>query len=107
MSKRDIDKTFLRDVGSIEKIDLTNPNNISDKVLPEQETRKRILTHARLVGCEREMLLLFAKYDKLIKNCPNDREKNDMKKLACVEMFKLLGGQGELFVNGQLVLKTD
>lgn len=109
MSNKDIDKSFLRDlhgVGEI-KIDATDPNNLSNKVLPEQETRKRLLTHARLVGCERDMMLLFAKFDKLMRNCTNERERDDMRKLGAVEVYKLLGGGGELVVDGQLVCKDN
>jgi hypothetical protein len=89
------------------KIDATNPDNLSSKVLPEQESRRKILTHARMVGCERDMLLLFAKYDKLMRNCGNDKERMDMSKLANVEVYRLLGGGGELYINGQLVCKDD
>jgi hypothetical protein len=85
------------------KIDATNPDNLSQKVLDERETRKRLLTHARMVGCERDMLLLFTKYDKLIRNCANEKERLDMGKLAAVEVYKLLGGGGELYVNNELV----
>ena len=106
MSK-DIDKTFLRDLQGTSStlIDATNTANLSDKVLEERESRKRLLNHARLVGCERDMLLLFAKYDKLMRNCSNDKERMDMSQLGCVEVYRLLGGGGELFVNGQLVMK--
>lgn len=101
----DIDKTFLRDVGSIQTINADNPENLSNKVLEEKETRRRILSHARLVGCEKDMLLLFAKIDKLMRNCTNDKEREDIAKLGAVEVYKLLGGGGELYVDGQLVCK--
>lgn len=105
MSKN-IDKSFLRDLsgGSI-KIDATDPNNLSDKVLSERETRKKLLNHARMVGCEKDMMLIFAKYDKLLRNCTNDKEREDIGKLGAVEVYYLLGGGGELYVDGQLVCK--
>lgn len=104
----DIDKSFLRDVpGEIIKINADDPNNISNKVLEERETRRRLLTHARMVGCEKEMLMLFAKYDKLMRNCTNDQERADIAKLGAVETYKLLGGGGELYVDGQLVCKDN
>jgi len=100
------DKSFLRDItGDISKIDATDASNLSNKVLEERETRKRLLTHARLVGCERDMLLLFAKYDKLMRNCTNDKERQDIAKLGAYETYQLLGGGGELYVDGQLVAK--
>lgn len=106
MSKN-IDKSFLRDIGTTNKIDLNDPNNLSNKVLREQETRRRLLTHARLVGCEKDMLLLFAKYDRLLRNCTNDKERADIAKLGAVETYQLLGGGGELYVDGQLVCKDS
>ena len=106
MSKNNIDKSFLRDIsGEMSAIDATDPNNLSKRVLEERETRKRLLTHARLIGCERDMLLLFAKYDKLMRNCTNDRERADIAKLGAYETYQLLGGGGELYVDGQLVAK--
>ena len=87
------------------QIDAQNPDNLSSKVLGERETRSRLLTHARMVGCEGDMLLLFAKYDKIMRNCTNDKERKDMGKLAAVEVYRLLGGGGELYIDGQLVCK--
>lgn len=87
------------------EIDATDPRNLSDKVLTEQETRKRILTHAKLVGCEGDMLKLFAKYDKLLRNCTNQKEREDIGKMGAYETWRLLGGGGELYINGQLVAK--
>lgn len=87
------------------KIDASNTDNLSDAVLKEQETRCRLLTHARLVGCEKDMLLLFAKYDKLLRNCSNKKERQDIGKLGCTEMYRLLGAGGELYLDGQLVCK--
>jgi hypothetical protein len=92
---------------SITKIDATDPNNLSNRVLEERETRKRVLTHARERGCEREMLILFAKYDKLMRNCNNQKEREDMRKLGALEVYQLLGGGGELYVDGQLVMKDN
>jgi hypothetical protein len=89
------------------KIDITDPANLSNKVLPEQETRKRLLSHARLVGCEKEMIIVLNKYDKLLRNCKNDGERRDISKLGCYEIYKLLGGNGRLYVNNQLVAKDD
>ena len=89
------------------KIDATDPKNLSDKVLPEHETRFRLLKHARLVGCEGDMKLLFEKYDKLLRNCTNEKERADIGKLGSYEVYRLLGGGGELFVNGELVAQDD
>lgn len=89
------------------KLDASNPENLSDKVLSERETRKRLLTHARLLGFEKDMLLLFAKYDRLLRICTNEKERLDISKLGAVEMYRLLGGGGELYIDGQLVIKDS
>jgi hypothetical protein len=88
-------------------IDPTDPANISNKVLPEQETRRRLLSHARIKGCERDMLLLFAKADKTIRLCSNEKERKDMGQFFATEVYRLLGGGGELYVDGKLVCKDS
>jgi len=89
------------------KIDLSNPNDINCKVRTEQETRSNLLRHAKMVGCEKEMTILLNKYDSLLKKCTNDKERDDISKLGIYEIYKLLGGGGELYVNGQLVAKES
>jgi hypothetical protein len=89
------------------KIDATDPNNLSGKVMPEWETRKKILHHAKIVGCEGDMLKLFAKFDKLMRNCTNDKEREDIGKLGAFETWRLLGGGGQLYVDGQLVADDE
>lgn len=108
MSKQDNDTSLIKSlsIGEI-KIDASKAENLSNKVLKERETRRRLLTHARSVGCEKEMLLIFAKYDNLLRNCSNDRERADISKLGAVEVYNLLGGGGELYVDGQLVMKDN
>ena len=92
---------------TIHKINLDDPDNYSDKVLSERETRIRLLNHAAAVGCHKEMLLLFAQFDKLLRNCKNEKERSDIGKLGAVKMYQLLGGGGELYVDGQLVMKDS
>lgn len=100
----------LEDNGKFTPVDATKAENLSDKVLDERETRKRLLNHARiaefergLTGLEREMLMLFARTDKMLRNCKNDSERADIGKLAATQVYKILGGGGQLYINGQLV----
>lgn len=90
---------------SLGRIDLTDPNNLSDKILGEKETRKKLLLKARFEGFEKDLLLLFAKYDKLMKNAKSDLERKDIAKLGAFEVWKLMGSGGELYVDNQLVAK--
>lgn len=89
------------------KIDASDPNNLNNKILSERETRSRLLTHARMLGCEKDMLIIFAKYDKLLRNCSNEQERIDIGKMGGVEIYKILGAGGELYIDGQLVCKDD
>lgn len=89
------------------KIDASDPNNLSNKILDERETRRRLLTHAKLLGCEKDMLLLFAEADKLLRNCTNQEEREDIGELYVIKTYKLLGGGGELYINNALVCKDD
>lgn len=89
------------------KIDATDPANLNSTPLSEKETRKRLLTHARLLGFEKDMLLLFVKYDRLLRNCTNEQERSDISKLGAVETYRLLGGGGELYIDGRLVVKDS
>jgi hypothetical protein len=111
MSKKDDVGEGLEIIKSLSigdcKIDGSKSENISKKVLDERETRKRLLIHARMLGFEKDMLLLFAKYDKLLRNCTNEQERLDIGKMGAYEAYKLLGGHGELYVNGTLVVKDN
>jgi hypothetical protein len=102
---------FITDIkhidSSITKIDATNPDNLSNKVLDERETRKRLLTHAKMVGCLQDMMLLFQRYDNLLRNCTNEQERKDIGKLASVSVYRLLGGGGQLYIDGQLVCDDE
>lgn len=101
-----VDTSFMRDVpGTIEKIDATDPNNLSNKILSEEETRKRMYSFAQQIGCYQELRQILDKADMLMRNCSNQQERADIGKIYAVEIFKLLDSYGELYVNGQLTIK--
>jgi hypothetical protein len=93
------------DFKNIHVPDFNINEEISNRVAPEAETRKKFLTRAREMGCEREMLMLFARADKSMRNCRNEQERKDMAKYFCVEVYNLLGGNGGLVIGGQLVIE--
>src|SRR5271166_1595365 len=103
-------------------IDTTNPDEISKRVTDEMETRRKFLTVAKWAGRDKDMLLLFAKFDKLLRNCDNEDKQKDIRKIGAIEVYKLLGDcfaalksskalqipgldshRGELWVDGELV----
>lgn len=105
-------------------IDTENPDDLSNKVTDERQTRAKFLTVARWAGREKDMLLVLSKFDKLLRNCDNEDKKKDISKVGAIEVYKLLGEcfsalkasnsllipgldshRGELWVDGQLVYK--
>jgi hypothetical protein len=105
-------------------IDSTNPDDVSQKVTNEKETRAKFLTVAKWAGREKDMLLLFHKFDGLIRTAGNEDKQKDISKIGAVAVYKLLGEcfaslkgssalqipgldshKGELYVDGELVYK--
>ena len=105
-------------------MDTTNPDDLSSKVTGEKETRAKFLTVARWAGREKDMLLILAKFDKLLRNCEDENKRKDISKVGAIEIYKLLGecfsslknsnalqipgldsNTGELWVDGELVYK--
>jgi hypothetical protein len=82
------------------KVDGSQPNL---KVLGEKETRKKLLSFAKKNGFEQDLLQILGKYDSLMRNCPNEKERQDIGKLGAYEVFCLLNKGGDLYVDGQLV----
>ena len=89
------------------RIDLTDPDNLSDKVLDEQTSRGKWLARARAEGYEKDMLLLFAKYDRLMRLATDPKERADIAKMGVLEVYKLMGAGGKLYVDGQLVYDDE
>lgn len=105
-------------------IDSTNEADLSNKVTDEKETRRKFLTVSRWAGRERDMLMLFAKFDKLQRETSDPEKKRDIAKVGAIEVYRLLGDcfaslrqnkalevpgldshRGELWVDGELVYK--
>lgn len=106
------------------RIDSTNPDDVSSKITDEKETRRKFLQVAHWAGRQRDMLVVFAKFDKLQKETSDPEKKKDIAKIGAIEVYKLLGEcfaalknstalvipgldshRGELWVDGELVYK--
>lgn len=85
-------------------IDYDDPNSYNDRVMPEDETRRKILNQARRLGCETEIRNIFNKIDKLMRNCTNESERLDIGKMGALEVYKMLGLYGKMYVNNELVI---
>ena len=105
-------------------MDTNNPDDISNKVTDEKETRRKFMTVARWAGREKDMMILFHKFDKQMRECSDPDKKKDISKIGAIEVYKLLGDcfaslrqskaleipgldshRGELWVDGELVYK--
>lgn len=85
-------------------VDYDDPNSYNGKVMPEDETRRKLLLKAKRLGCEKEVRIIFDKYDKLMRVCPNDSERADIGRLGALEVFKILDLYGKMYVNNKLVI---
>ena len=105
-------------------MDSNNEADLSSKITEEKETRRKFLTVARWAGREKDMMVLFHKFDKLQKEANDIEKKRDIAKIGAIEVYKLLGDcfaslkqsnaleipgldshRGELWVDGELVYK--
>lgn len=105
-------------------MDASDPDNLSSKPTNEAETRKKFLTVAKWAGRERDMLVLFAKFDSQLRAANDEDKRKDISKIGAIAVYKLLGECfaslkssgalivpglnsqiGELWVDGELVYK--
>lgn len=104
------------------KIDASDPDNLSSKPTGEAETRRKFLTVAQWAGRQKEMLAIFNRFDKMMRDAKSEEQKKDMSKIGAIEVYKLLGEcfaslkssgvltipgteMGELWVDGELIYK--
>jgi len=73
------------------------------KLLNEQETRKKLLESGRAWGFEGDLLKIFDKYDKLLKNCTNQQEREAIAAMGAQEINRLLGAADAIEVNGKII----
>lgn len=74
------------------------------RIIDEQKTRSKILQHARAVGCEKEIKIIFHKVDTMLKACKNEQERAEIAKYGAIEIFCMLDSYGALEVNGEVAI---
>ena len=75
-----------------------------NKIQNEGDTRKFILSLAKLQGSDGEAVKIFQKYDSLLHKCTNPIEKKHIAIMGIAELHKLLNVQGALVVDGVEIL---
>lgn len=78
-----------------------------EKPLSEAETRAKLYSLARWLGCDVELRQIFDRYDRLMKNCTDPNEKKQMSVMANVEVHRLFNFRDALVVSGQMILPAD
>lgn len=80
------------------------------KQMPETETRKKLLQHAKRIGAEQDLQQLFNKWDRVLALAPPN-EKMEMSRLAILEVQALLDIYAErgdgLTINDEIVVSAS
>ena len=77
------------------------------EVMPEKQTRDKILAYAKRLGCFVEVKQLMDKYDGLLRRCTNESERKHIATIGVTEIHKLIGFRGGLSVGGELIIPDD
>lgn len=78
-----------------------------DNPVPEDETRRKYYNLAKKIGCDKELVQIFERYDNLLRSCTNPVERHQIAVMANVEVHKLFGFRDPLIVRGQEILPGD
>ena len=81
--------------------------NDKKKVLPEHEVRKRILQTAENLGCKTDVLQIFNKYDKLLRDCKNEEERKQISVMGSAELYRFLHCTSGLQINGNEIIPPE
>lgn len=79
-------------------------------VTDEKDYRSKLIGVSRLLGCETELIMIFNKYDTILRNCTNKQEAEAIATMGVIEVSNLfdngnVGKGGSLIVNGNKVLE--
>jgi hypothetical protein len=64
------------------------------KVFGEMESRQRLMAVATQMGCQEEVIQIFNRYDRLLRNCGNEIERKHISILGIAEISKVMGYSG-------------
>lgn len=78
-----------------------------DIPVSEKETRQSIMAMAKKLGCEKDIIAIFDKYDRALKNCTNETERKHIAHTGIVELHKYFYCKGNLVVDGVELLPAE
>lgn len=73
----------------------------------EQQMRRNMLYHAKLMGMESDAKKIFERYDNLLRGCIDPKQRYQIGIMGAAEMHKLLCCPGALIIDGQLIIPQD
>lgn len=87
-------------------------NGQAATVVDESEFRKKLLFTAREMGCEKEILQVFDKYDLLLRNCTNAQEAKAIAHMGVMEVSYIMdnhdvGKNGALIIDGKVAIEGE
>lgn len=87
-------------------------NKSGVKMTDEKTYRTKLMAEANHKGCGKELKQLFDKFDALLRNCTNAKEREQIGMLGVLEVSKLIDGGyvgkgGSLVVNGQVIIAEE
>ena len=74
------------------------------KTYSERETRQRLLNTGIRLGIEGDIRAIFAKYDRALKNCTNEKERKHIAACGAAEIHNLFGCYGSLEIDGTTII---
>lgn len=77
------------------------------KISSEQESRKNLLSLAKKFKCEKDVKMILDKYDRALKNCTNELERQAIGTAGLAELHKFFYCKGALVVNGQEIIPAE
>lgn len=89
----------------MKKKKLINMNGEEVYIVDERAYRESLIREARFKGCETEMKIIFDKYDRLLRNCTNMKEAEQIGTLGVMEISNLLDG-GDVGIGGALIINN-
>ena len=66
-----------------------------------------MLADAKVFGCFDEIVRCFARYDRMLANCHNEKEAKDISIMGAAEVYRIMGLKGGLSVDGRDIIPSD
>ena len=83
------------------------PGKSPDNPASERQFRQALIKRAKRLGCDRDLIQIFNKYDNALKKCTNEVERKHIAATGAAEVHMLFDCVGGLVVDGKLVVPPE